>query len=259
MTGSVGMTVSPLRSLDGTALDVAPGLLGAVLTTLIDGAIVSVRLAEVEAYEGVHDPGSHAYRGRTPRNEVMFGPPGHLYVYRHMGLHHCVNLVCGQPGTSSAVLLRAGEVIRGQDVAFARRRAAGVCRTAVDLARGPGRLAVALGLVHAHNGIALSAPAAAGRTTPGNARTTPGNGRTTPGNPEAADAVHLYLPEYARPAADIATGPRVGVSGEGGDGTKFPWRVWLPGDPHVSAFRPGGPRRVNRSGARAAGKGDRGN
>ncbi|HLS24572.1 MAG TPA: DNA-3-methyladenine glycosylase [Beutenbergiaceae bacterium] len=235
------MTVSPLRSLDGTALDVAPGLLGAVLTTLIDGAIVSVRLAEVEAYEGAHDPGSHAYRGRTPRNEVMFGPPGHLYVYRHMGLHHCVNLVCGQPGTSSAVLLRAGEVIRGQDVAFARRRAAGVCRTAVDLARGPGRLAVALGLTHAHNGTALSEEASP--KDQGHAATEP--------------RVHLRLPDS--PAGEVATGPRVGVNGPGGDGEVYPWRFWLPQDPHVSAFRPGKPRTGDRVGPRPTGKVERGN
>lgn len=216
------MTASVVRSLDRTALDVAPDLLGAVLSTTIGGVTVSVRLVEVEAYEGDRDPGSHAYRGRTARNEVMFGPPGHLYVYRHMGLHHCVNLVCGQPGTASAVLLRAGEVIEGVDAAFARRRAAGVCRTEVDLARGPGRLTVALGLTHAHNGIHLTAPGTAGQ-----------------------DAVHLRLPEPAAGARGIATGPRVGVSGPGGDGTRYPWRFWLPDDRHVSTFRPGSPRRAN--------------
>ena len=85
--------------LSGPVLEVAPRLLGA---TLRHGE-VAVRLTEVEAYDGPNDPGSHAYRGRTARNEVMFGPAGHLYVYFTYGMHHCCNVVCGPEGSASAV------------------------------------------------------------------------------------------------------------------------------------------------------------
>ncbi|HEY0644916.1 MAG TPA: DNA-3-methyladenine glycosylase, partial [Nocardioides sp.] len=98
---------------EGDPLEVAPRLLGSVLT--LGG--VSVRLTEVEAYAGPDDPGSHAFRGRTARNSVMFGPPGHLYVYFIYGMHHCANLVTGPEGEAGAVLLRAGEVVAGLDVA----------------------------------------------------------------------------------------------------------------------------------------------
>ena len=110
----------------------------------------------MEAYEGQADPGSHAYRGPTRRNGVMFGEPGHLYVYLHLGLHQCANLVCGPAGTASAVLLRAGAVVAGGELALARRTARGVCRTDVDLARGPARLAVALGLTAEDDGVGVS-------------------------------------------------------------------------------------------------------
>lgn len=119
------------------ALDVAPDLLGRVLR--VRG--VAVRLTEVEAYEGEDDPASHAWRGPTPRNRVMFGPAGRLYVYQLHG-HRCANIVCGPEGVASAVLLRAGEVVEGLDAARARRP--GV-RDAW-LARGPGNLGRALGL-----------------------------------------------------------------------------------------------------------------
>src|SRR5690606_10628982 len=85
-------------------LEVAPDLLGALVTTRLRDGEVTVRLTEVEAYDGEQDPGSHAFRGRTARNEVMFGPAGHLYVYRHMGLHSCANVVTGVPGRAAAVL-----------------------------------------------------------------------------------------------------------------------------------------------------------
>ena len=113
-------------------LEVAPRLLGA---TLRHGE-VSLRVTEVEAYDGPNDPGSHAYRGRTARNAVMFGPPAHLYVYFTYGMHHCCNVVVGPEGTPSAVLLRAGEVVDGRDVARARRPRS----RERDLARGPARL-----------------------------------------------------------------------------------------------------------------------
>ncbi len=134
--------------LTGPVLEVAPRLLGATLT---HGG-VTVRLTEVEAYDGQNDPGSHAYRGMTPRNEVMFGPSGHLYVYFTYGMHHCCNVVCGQPGQPSAVLLRAGEVVDGLETARARRGRS----TDRDLARGPGRLCQALDIDLSDNGVDLA-------------------------------------------------------------------------------------------------------
>lgn len=185
----------------------APFLLGAVLSTGGPDGEVAVRLSEVEAYEGEADPGSHAYRGPTRRNQVMFGRAGHLYVYRHLGLHHCVNVVCRPPGTASAVLLRAGEVIRGVEPARRRRTAHGVCRTDVDLARGPARLTVALGLTAEDNGADLC----------------------------SGSRVRLELP--ATPVHAVLTGPRVGVSGAGGHAEAHPWRFWIAADPTVSAYR----------------------
>jgi DNA-3-methyladenine glycosylase len=128
-------------------LEVAPRLLGATFT---HGG-VTVRLTEVEAYDGPRDPGSHAYNGRTNRNAVMFGPAGHLYVYFTYGMHHCCNVSCGPEGEPSAILLRAGEVVEGIDVARERRT-----RSADrDLARGPGRLCQAMGIDLGDNGIDL--------------------------------------------------------------------------------------------------------
>ena len=105
---------------------VAHDLLGAYLTSRSPEGDVTVRLTEVEAYAGAEDPGSHAFRGRTPRTAVMFGEPGRLYVYRHLGLHHCVNVVAEPAGRASAVLLRAGQVVEGVGLARARREAVGV-------------------------------------------------------------------------------------------------------------------------------------
>lgn len=129
---------------EGDPLEVAPRLLNAVLT---HGG-VSVRLTEVEAYAGVDDPGSHAYRGRTARNAAMFGPPGHLYVYFVYGMHHCVNFVTGADGDPGAVLLRAGEVVSGVELARARRPGS----ADRDLARGPARLCRTLGIDLADDG-----------------------------------------------------------------------------------------------------------
>ena len=121
-------------------------MLGAVLRH----GEVAVRLTEVEAYAGADDPGSHAHRGRTPRNAVMFGPPGHLYVYFTYGMHHCCNVVVGEEGDPAAVLLRAGEVVAG--ITTARERRGSRDR---DLARGPARLCQALGIDRADNGLDL--------------------------------------------------------------------------------------------------------
>ncbi|NCT89923.1 DNA-3-methyladenine glycosylase [Cellulomonas sp. APG4] len=192
-------------------LEVAPLLLGAYLTSSSPEGDVTVRLTEVEAYDGECDPGSHAFRGPSRRNQVMFGPAGNLYVYRHMGLHTCANVVTGRSGLASAVLLRAGEVVDGVALAHERRTRAGVARSEVDLARGPARLAVALGIALDDLGT------------------------------DVVDGERLRL-RLAPPAPDgprIRTGPRVGVSGEGGDAVAFPWRFWLDGEPTVSVFRPG--------------------
>src|SRR6478736_2133927 len=142
--------------LQGLPADVAPRLLGARLTTVVEGETVTVRLTEVEAYHGrgtgaVPDPGSHARMGPTARNATMWGEPGHLYVYLSHGIHSCVNVVCGPEGVAGGVLLRAGQVIEGTDAAARRRPAA---RTPRDLARGPGRFGDAVGLRHPlHDGI----------------------------------------------------------------------------------------------------------
>ncbi|HEV7208534.1 MAG TPA: DNA-3-methyladenine glycosylase [Mycobacteriales bacterium] len=130
--------------LTGPVWEVAPGLLGALL---VHGG-VTLRLTEVEAYNGEADPASHAARGRTPRTEAMYGPPGRLYVYFVYGRHWCANIVTGPAGAASAVLLRAGEVVDGAELAGARRGDV----PARELARGPARLARALGLTGADTG-----------------------------------------------------------------------------------------------------------
>lgn len=192
--------------LAGDPLSIAPTLLG---LHLVAGP-VTLRLTEVEAYWGTNDPGSHGYRGMTPRTEVMFGAPGHLYVYRSYGVHWCANVVVGAKGECAAVLLRAGEVVVGADLAAGRREGAAYR----DLARGPGRLTRALGITGEHSGSAV-----AGRGAP-----------------------FALVEPVDRPEQRIATGPRVGVSGPGGDGAAYPWRFWLDGEPTVSAYRPGRPR-----------------
>ncbi len=186
-------------------LEVAPELLGALIS--VGG--VTVRLTEVEAYAGTRDPGSHAFRGPTPRTAVMFGPAGHLYVYFSYGMHWCANLVCGPEGEAGAVLMRAGEVVHGEDRARERRDAGRARPLPVrDLARGPARLTASLGLTGALDGVDLL--------------------RTD-------GPVRVDVPR--KPATGVATGPRVGVSGPGGDGTTYPWRFWLPGEPTVSPYR----------------------
>lgn len=200
--------------LAGPVLEVAPRLLGALVTTTLPDGAVTVRLTELEAYDGEGDPGSHAFGGRTARNAVMFGPAGYLYVYRHLGLHICANVVTGVQGRASAVLLRAGEVVEGAEIARERRLRRGVVRTDVDLARGPARLADTLGITLEHYGTDVVAGAGPVRLTP----------------PSVAPS-------------GWASGPRVGVSGVGGDAARYPWRFWLPDEPTVSAYRAAVPRR----------------
>ena len=196
------MSGSPdLALLAGDVLDVAPRLLGASLTH----AGVTVRLTEVEAYAGSDDPGSHAYRGPTPRTRVMFGPPGHLYAYFSYGMHVCANVVTGREGTASAVLLRAGEVVDGVDLARERR----ATTRERDLARGPANLCRALGM-----------------------------GLDLDGTDLSRGPVRLVLAAAPDPGR-VSTGPRVGLRGA----PDRPWRFWLTGEPTVSAYRPAAKRR----------------
>ena len=131
--------------------EVAPDLLGRILVRILaDGTRLVVRLVEVEAYEP-DDPASHAFRGRTPRNDVMFGPPGHLYVYFTYGMHHCSNIVTGPVDEGSAVLLRAAEPLEGLETMAANR---GVESRRL-LCSGPGRLTQALEIGRAENGADL--------------------------------------------------------------------------------------------------------
>lgn len=149
MIASPDRTPLPRDFFDRPVLEVAPDLLGRLLVRdTPDGPIV-LRLTEVEAYDGQNDPGSHAYRGRTARNEVMFGAPGHVYVYFTYGMWFCMNLVCGPEGRASAVLLRAGEIVEGAELARTRRVAA---RNDKELAKGPARLATALDVDRSLNG-----------------------------------------------------------------------------------------------------------
>ena len=188
---------SLVELLTRPADEVAPLLLGAVLT----GRGVSVRLTEVEAYLGEGDPGSHAFRGPTPRTRTMFGEPAHLYVYFSYGMHTCANVVCSPAGAASAVLLRAGEVVDGLELARERRPTA---TSDAELARGPARLTKALGIALADDTAAL-------------------------------DGAPFTLEPAPHPL-EAAAGPRVGVSGAGGTDA-FPLRFWTPGDPTVSAYR----------------------
>jgi DNA-3-methyladenine glycosylase len=192
--------------LSAPATEVAPLLLGA----LLHGRGVTVRLTEVEAYLGEQDPGSHAFRGPTPRTRVMYDDPGHLYVYFTYGMHTCCNVVCSPAGEASAVLIRAGEVVDGLDGARARRLTS---KSDVDLARGPARLTVALGIGLADDGADLT-----------------------------HEPIRLELPASPLPLARLRQGPRTGVSGAGGTDA-FPWRFWIDGDPTVSPYKPSVPRR----------------
>jgi DNA-3-methyladenine glycosylase len=193
------------ETLARPALAVAPDLLGSVLRHRTPEGTVAVRLTEVEAYAGADDPGSHAHRGATRRNDVMFGPAGHLYVYFTYGMHHCCNVVVGEVGTAAAVLLRAGEVVEGRDLARARRPRS----SDRDLARGPARLCSALAIDLRHNRADLS-----------------------------AGDLTLELSEPVDPGA-VQRGPRVGLR----EAADHPWRFWVRDEPTVSTYRPATPRR----------------
>jgi DNA-3-methyladenine glycosylase len=169
--------------------EIAPDLIGA---TLLFGG-VGGRVVEVEAYDHT-DPAAHSFRGPTPRNAVMFGPPGYAYVYRSYGIHWCVNFVCEPPGSAAAVLIRALEPTTGLATMRRRRRL-----TAERLlCSGPGRLCEALGITGAHNGLALDRPPFA-----------------------------LFM----RPEpVEVVTGPRIGLT----KAVEKPWRYGLKGSPFLS-------------------------
>jgi DNA-3-methyladenine glycosylase len=180
---------------------VAPDLLNKVL--VVGGR--SARIVEVEAYAGGEDPASHAFRGPTPRNQVMFGPAGHLYVYFTYGMHWCANAVCGDVGSASAVLLRAGAPLTGIDAMRAARPAA---RRDRDLCSGPAKLCQALGVDGTRNGIDLVA----------------GEG--------GLSIVDDGVAPPGRPGVSTRIGLRVGADHR--------WRWYVPGDPNISRARPSG-------------------
>jgi DNA-3-methyladenine glycosylase len=204
------------------ATEVAPDLLGCVLWHDSPAGLVAARLVEVEAYRGAIDPASHSYRGRTARNAVMFGQPGYAYVYFTYGMHFCVNLTCQPPGIAEAVLIRAGAIVDGAGLARRRRygladadastgaRTGGRQRER-DLARGPGRLCQALGIDRSLDGADACAPGGAVGISP----------------PEAFGQAQVAG------SAAIRVGPRVGIS----QAADLPWRYWLDGDDHVSAYK----------------------
>ena len=173
--------------------EVAPDLIGATL--LVDG--VGGLIVEVEAYDQ-QDPASHGYRGRTPRNAAMFGPPGHAYVYRSYGVHWCLNLVCGGEGVPEAALIRALEPTAGVDIQQSRRGLEDVRA----LCSGPGKLCQALGITGEHDGLALDLP------------------------PFRIEA-RVEIPE-------IVTGPRIGIT----RATELSWRYMSAGSPYLSRAAP---------------------
>jgi DNA-3-methyladenine glycosylase len=194
------------------ATEVAPELLGHVLFRAFpDGTRAAARIVEVEAY-GPDDPASHAFRGETRRNALMFGRPGHLYVYFTYGMHHCMNAVAGRVGEGAAVLLRAGEPLDGLEGMAVRR---GRDRR-TELCSGPGRFAQALGVDRTDDGLDLVSGGAA------------------------------WIERGAR-SEEIRTGPRVGVHE-----VDRRWRYWLEGNPYVSRGRPGPPTGRRRATATRA-------
>lgn len=181
---------------------VAPRLLGCLLASHVEGDRVVGRVVEVEAYRET-DAASHSHRGRTPANAVMFGPPGHAYVYFTYGMHHCVNVTCEPEGVGAAVLLRAVAVVEGTDVAVARRGGRSRPR---ELASGPGRLTQALGIGREHDGVDLLSPDA---------------------------PLRLLRDGWEPDPGQLRRGPRTGVRHE----ADRRWRWWVDGVRAVSPHR----------------------
>jgi DNA-3-methyladenine glycosylase len=194
-TGAAHPVPVPIDLLAGDPLEVAPQLLN---TLLVHGDRVA-RIVEVEAYRGIEDPASHAYRGPTKRNAVMFGPPGRLYVYFTYGMHWCANVVCGPEGVAGAVLLRAAAPVAGLDAMWSARRAA---RTERDLCSGPAKLCQAMGLNRDHDGADLF----------------------------VADRGVSLVTDGMSPPLRPGVGVRIGIR----QAAEHPWRWWVPDDPNVS-------------------------
>jgi DNA-3-methyladenine glycosylase len=209
------VTLIPRDFFARPSVQVAPELLGCVLEHQTPAGLVAVELTEVEAYAGASDPASHAYRGKTARNAVMFGPPGHAYVYFTYGMYFCVNLVCARNGSASAVLLRAGRVIEGEELARARRTRGSTVISFRDLARGPARLCLALDIDRSQDGVDVCLP-------------------DSPLRMRWPDASTTARSDQRK----VASGPRVGIS----KAAEVPWRFWWAGDPTVSPYRAAVPR-----------------
>lgn len=199
------MSRLPRAFYDRTAAVVAPRLLGKVLVRVTSRGLVRGRIVEVEAYTGSSDPGSHAYRGPTPRNQVMFGPPGHVYVYISYGTHFCMNVVTDAPGVAGAVLLRALEPLAGIEIMQANRSG----KALVDLCNGPGKLCQAYGITRAENG-------------------------------EDLEGTGMWIDDDGFAVASVETSTRVGLS----HGCELPLRFFLPRNPYVSRGKPSASMRV---------------
>jgi DNA-3-methyladenine glycosylase len=201
--------VLPRSAYQAGSVDLAPRLLGKLLVSRVPGdgpGLRAGRIVEVEAYR-CDDPASHSFRGPTDRTRVMFGPPGHLYVYFSYGVHWCANVVCGDDGDGQAVLLRALEPVAGLEAMFADRRRA---RRPEDLCSGPGKLTQALGLGRSHDGADLV----------------------------SGDRGVWLLDDGTPPAVEPGVSTRVGIS----VAVERPWRWFVPGNRHVSRrVRPVGP------------------
>ncbi len=192
--------VLPPKFYERDTLIVARELLGQKLVRIIKGVRLSGRIVEVEAYKGLEDQASHAARGWTPRNAVMFGPPGHAYVYFTYGMYYCLNVVTEPEGVPAAILIRAIAPMEGIEVMRQNRPG----RSDEELTSGPGKLCQALQIGRSLNGVPL----------------TPASG--------------LFIEQDHAPAAgQISTSPRIGVRGDE-SARSAPWRFFIQGDPHIS-------------------------
>lgn len=197
--------LQPFRrdDLEGSSVEVARALLGAVLVrTQADLPTIEARIVETESYDQ-SDPASHTHRGPTPGNATMFGPAGHAYVYFTYGMHHCVNVVCGTSGHGAAVLVRAARILSGHEVVRARRPSAHDDRRLAD---GPAKLTSALGIDRTWDGVDLC---------------------------DRHGPLWLGRDEVVVPRADVEAGPRVGIR----HAADRPWRFWIRGASEVSGYR----------------------
>jgi len=195
-----GAAITNRAWFDRPALEVARDLLGTRLVHAAAEGVVAGRVVETEAYAGPEDRAAHSSRGQTTRNAVMFGAPGHLYVYFIYGMHHCVNVVCGPGDKPEAVLIRAVAIDQGADLALTRRRG-GTLPSLLRLSSGPGNTAAAFGIDRSVNGADLTSGP-------------------------------IYL-QQGEPPAHIAARPRIGIA-YAGEWAELPWRFLVAGDPHVS-------------------------